>query len=255
MTLETFEPSKELKDFVSHFWIAKWSEPSKAVHSSYYTTANSITEIVFAYKANRIDSEFLFSGVQGQSSHSGQYSTSDFHDLVGVSIYSHSIPLFFALPCSELNNKFATLEGLLGNEGRWLNERMATALNHTNRINMLSDFLSFKLRKGKVDLKKMEKAAQRIRQLNGNINIEKLSNDFCYSQKQFNRLFNEFVGFNPKLFARIVRFENTLRYYKNYDSLTAIAHANGYHDQSHFIRDFKSFSGYCPSQFFKIAGY
>ncbi len=255
MMFETIKPCKELKEYVSHFWTATWDEYSHDTQSTYFATANSITEIAFAFRGNKLDAEFLFSSVQGQTSCSGQYATSDFHNLFGVSIYSHSIPLLFDIPTSRLNNEFTSLEELLRNEGRWLDEKMATALTTDDRINTVTEFLKLKLSRCQLDFKDMEKAAKRIRQCHGNINIERLSNDFCYSHKQFNRLFKEFVGFNPKLFARIVRFETILKNHNCYDSLTKLAHSYGYHDQSHFIREFKGFSGYSPSEFFKISGY
>jgi AraC-like DNA-binding protein len=36
-------------------------------------------------------------------------------------------------------------------------------------------------------------------------------------------------------------------------SLTAMAYDYGYFDQSHFIKDFKSFTGRTPLQYFKTA--
>ena len=62
------------------------------------------------------------------------------------------------------------------------------------------------------------------------ISVTELASVACLSKKQFERLFNELVGANPKEYARVVRFQNQC----------------GYADQSHFIREFKQFSGYTP---------
>ncbi len=60
------------------------------------------------------------------------------------------------------------------------------------------------------------------------------------------------VGKTPKQFIKIVRFQNILNTFSvaNSVSLTEIAYASGYFDQAHFIKDFKSFSGYTPKDFF-----
>ncbi len=255
MIFETIRPCHELKGFVDRLWIATWDDSLEENQSTYFATVNTVTEIAFAFKGKQQGKDFLFSSVQGQSTDFGQYITSDFCNLLGVSLYSHSIPFLFDIPILDLSNKFTSLETLLGKEGKQLDEKMATASSKDDCLNIISDFLKMKLRKRQFDIKDMEKAAERIRHCQGNINIEKLAGDFCYSHKQFNRLFKEFVGFNPKSFARIVRFENILKYHKNYGSLTKLAHSYGYHDQSHFIREFKSFSGYSPGEFFKISGY
>jgi len=78
-----------------------------------------------------------------------------------------------------------------------------------------------------------------------------LANDYFLSERQFERQFRKFSGFSPKLFSRIVRFQSALTQYGNNEkSLTEIALETGYYDQSHFIHDFKEFSGYHPKQYF-----
>lgn len=72
----------------------------------------------------------------------------------------------------------------------------------------------------------------------------------CLSKKQFERLFNSFVGVNPKEYTRIVRFQKALAYLQHLPidgmNLAQIAYASAYADQSHFIREFKRFCGYTP---------
>ena len=53
---------------------------------------------------------------------------------------------------------------------------------------------------------------------------------------------------NPKTYARILRFSKAYRMYENSPkySWTEIAHASGYFDQMHLIRDFKVFAGVNP---------
>jgi AraC-like DNA-binding protein len=54
------------------------------------------------------------------------------------------------------------------------------------------------------------------------------------------------------LYSRIIRFSAAIKAYQGQDtSLTAVAHACGYYDQSHFIEDFRMFSGVSPGLYFK----
>ena len=75
------------------------------------------------------------------------------------------------------------------------------------------------------------------------------------ARRQFERRFKSCAGFPPALFARIVRFQRSYRMLENGQatSLTDLAVACGYFDQSHFIRDFKRFSGMNPRTYFKEA--
>jgi transcriptional regulator GlxA family with amidase domain len=83
------------------------------------------------------------------------------------------------------------------------------------------------------------------------VNIFNFADNYCLSLRQFQRRFKELSGFPPKLYARIIRFGAAMqRYGNNFRSLTDIAYECGYYDQSHFIHDFKEFSGYHPKQYF-----
>lgn len=57
------------------------------------------------------------------------------------------------------------------------------------------------------------------------------------------------VGANPKEYARITRFQKVLSFLQHSPetmSQAQIAYQCGYADQSHFIREFKLFSGHTP---------
>jgi AraC-like DNA-binding protein len=61
-------------------------------------------------------------------------------------------------------------------------------------------------------------------------------------------LFLRYTGLTPKLYTKINRFQNSLQLVGRKDAtLTSIAYDCGYFDQSHFIREFKSFTGITPS--------
>jgi AraC-like DNA-binding protein len=89
-----------------------------------------------------------------------------------------------------------------------------------------------------------------MRKQGGQVNIRELSTQYFLSQKQFERKFKEHSGFMPKLYARIVRFETALSGYSRNRSLTEVGYESGYYDQSHFIHDFKKFSGHHPRSYF-----
>lgn len=251
MSYITTPPCEELKEFVSHFWVAEWDESIENANSTYYITANSLTEIAFGFNGT----ELLFSSIQGQTSHHGQFPAGGFYHMFGVSLYSHAIPFLFHLQAQELNNKFLTLDTLFGMEGEILNEKIALAASTPERISILTEYFLLQLRKQKFGDKLISNAAQQIRQFKGNLNIADLSNTFCLSQKQFERRFKANTGFNPKLYARIIRFENILKNHSTFNNFTDAAYANGYYDQAHFIHDFKTFAGYSPNKFFALNGY
>ncbi|WP_316821153.1 helix-turn-helix domain-containing protein [Pedobacter gandavensis] len=70
-------------------------------------------------------------------------------------------------------------------------------------------------------------------------------------ERQLERLFKRYVGLSPKYYSRIIRFNYIFQLLKTKDcSWSEIVFRSGYYDQSHFIRNFKAFTGEDPSHYF-----
>lgn len=84
----------------------------------------------------------------------------------------------------------------------------------------------------------------------GNIAVKRLSDDIHYSERQLNRIFKQHVGVSAKSFSRLIRINNAFRLLKKpTNSLTLISDILGFHDLSHFIRDFRSVCEITPQEY------
>ncbi|MCL2842854.1 MAG: helix-turn-helix transcriptional regulator [Oscillospiraceae bacterium] len=93
-------------------------------------------------------------------------------------------------------------------------------------------------------------ALQDIKKCAGNISVKQLSHNTHYSERQLNRIFNQFVGTSTKSFSRLIRVNNTFRLLKKtHKSLAYISDMAGFHDLSHFIHDFKLVCGVTPQEY------
>ena len=75
----------------------------------------------------------------------------------------------------------------------------------------------------------------------------------CLSLRQFERNFMTRVGLSPKMYLRIVRFENAMRI-KNSSpekSWSEIAFECDYNDSSHLLREFRQFAEFPPGTLLK----
>lgn len=71
------------------------------------------------------------------------------------------------------------------------------------------------------------------------------------SERQLERLFKKYIGLTPKYYARIIRFNYIFQLIKSKENSWAeVVYQSGYYDQSHFIHNFKSFTGEDPSAYF-----
>ncbi|MCL2877109.1 MAG: helix-turn-helix domain-containing protein, partial [Betaproteobacteria bacterium] len=84
----------------------------------------------------------------------------------------------------------------------------------------------------------------------GNIGVKKLSSDVHYSERQLNRIFKQHAGVSAKSFSRFIRIHNAFRLIqKPHHSLTLVSDVMGFHDLSHFVRDFRSVCGITPQAY------
>lgn len=94
---------------------------------------------------------------------------------------------------------------------------------------------------------------------NGLIKISQLEELAGYSSRYINHLFDQNAGMSAKQFCNIVKFQLVLNEISsgNIDSFSKIAADYRFYDQSHFIHEFKSYTGMTPSDYstaLKIAG-
>jgi AraC-like DNA-binding protein len=252
----TIAPSPLLAKYVRYFWVLEGtaSAASPYIHR---TLASGCPEIFFHYRG--IFDELLPSGkaeksvaagISGPAQQFSRFSIKENFGIFGAYLYPFAIPVFFSLPSAELVNQMYEFDSLPGADGALLPEQVILAADNRQRVKILSSFLEKRLQHGKED-KGIFSCISHIIHAKECIRIEQLAEQYFLSERQLQRRFKEFSGFSPKLFARIARFQSALELYSNKNkSLTGIAHECGYYDQSHFIHDFKAFSGYHPKQYF-----
>ena len=85
---------------------------------------------------------------------------------------------------------------------------------------------------------------------NGTTPTALIQKEFFVTERQLQRMFQKYIGLSPKLYSRIIRFNHIFELVQQKNiSLMELTHKAGYFDQSHFIRNFKSFTGEDPSRY------
>ncbi|XDD46018.1 helix-turn-helix domain-containing protein [Leptospira sp. WS39.C2] len=116
------------------------------------------------------------------------------------------------------------------------------------KIDHLETFL-LKLINGKsIDQRILESITQ-LNHSQGSIKIKEIASDVNLSIDTFEKKFREVIGSTPKQFSSIIRMNSAIREIPKYTSFTKLAYDFGYFDQSHFIKEFKSFTGQTPTEF------
>jgi len=82
-------------------------------------------------------------------------------------------------------------------------------------------------------------------------NVEQLSNWLGISSRQLRRRFSAAVGYSPKVFQEILRFQGLLNLATRREQLRSLGHLAadaGYADQAHMTREVHRFSGTMPTK-------
>lgn len=137
-----------------------------------------------------------------------------------------------------------------------LNQQLMDAPTAQRRVALLTQFLVDKLKQENRRDELVEESLRLIHHHAGRITVKALLEYLDLSERQFERRFSETVGISPLTYIRVRRFNEALQMMRSgqYHTLTEIAHALNFHDQSHFIRDIKAFTGIPPKSLSQKVG-
>ena len=251
MLFKQFKPSQEIKSFIECFWIVEKNGTDICKEK---IIPDGFTEIIFHYKdPYRIN---IDGGWQIQSKHllAGQISNHFFLEntgqsgMLGIKFKPTALTRLFGLNMIELTDKVVALESKAGNRlddiiliiqtGKTLEEKV-------RKIDLW--FLNF-IRLHPLSENVTDRVVALIFEKKGMIAIKELTGIFHIGERQLERLFKKSVGLSPKFFSRIIRFNHIFQLMKDRDRIwTDLAFTSGFFDQSHFIKNFKEFTGEDPS--------
>lgn len=256
MVYRIFKPSESLKDFIRFYWVFETnaSEFTPLIHPA---TAAGSAKLAFHYKGRfEIETrssnrrQLFTSGFQGPAGKSEVFIGKESIGVFGVYFSPYALPALFSVPADELSNQNVEIESLLGKQGEELEDKMMSAESNTERLNIINTYFENRLNSLSSRRTAIEQSVHQVITNKGLINVNELSEELSVSKRQFERKFKSVTGFSPKLFSRIIRFENALTKMEACDTkLTEVAFECGFYDQSHFIRDFKEFAGQHPSAY------
>lgn len=130
-----------------------------------------------------------------------------------------------------------------------LNQQLSDQSSYIKMLQLLEDFLISE-KEPKVMDTRIKDSIHRIKEKKGLVSINDLSKEISLSRDSFEKNFRANVGTTPKQYCKIIRFRSLFEEAHLQNNLTDLGLNGGYYDQSHFIRDFKSFTGVLPSDFF-----
>ena len=175
------------------------------------------------------------------------------HIMLGIRFLTHSIAYFLNDEIGVFNNQVSDFADIIGKPVKILHSRLLETTDLNRRIELIEKFLLGRLAIAEKKIFTINKVANILTSIKKNLeedNISNIASRHNITPRYLHKLIYQHTGLSPKLFNKINRFQLSLKLLdKNDQSFTSIAYDCGYFDQSHFIRDFKSFTGITPSAY------
>jgi AraC-like DNA-binding protein len=159
---------------------------------------------------------------------------------------------FFNLKLGEVKNQIYNCSDISHKLITELEDKIAHAPTLPGKVKIVQQFLITQLHRSPDD-PIFDFCIRKIIGSKGRISVKELEKATGYSSRWLNMKFTEKLGASPKNIASIIRFQ---QYYKTLATNSDLFFLerdfyNYYYDQSHFIKDFKRFTGYAPVHFEK----
>lgn len=181
-------------------------------------------------------------------------------DMLGVRFKAGGLAAFTPITLSGLLNKMTPAEYILGSVVKEWEERLYESREEPGRIALLDRLLlqtiavtdsQFEQELFGIEQNILQATLAIFRNNPEEAAIHTISGQTGWSYKKLERVFLKKVGYPPRHYYRILRFNKAIRRMdlRKDVSLTEIGYDCGYYDQSHFIKDFYRFAGTSPGRF------
>jgi AraC-like DNA-binding protein len=261
MRLKHIEPHPQLTGYVSKIWIFESSGrvPSDDMK---LIVPNGMVKITIPFR----------NGVSGKNkegyhlSKESQITLIGIGDMPAVVDIEHDAPSgnigiefsalgayrIFQLRHSELKNKIMLLEDVFGRSARQVQEIIANIESISEKIQAIQKYLIKLLIKSEPD-QILDYCIRQIKNSRGLVTVGELESKTGYSSRWLHEKFIDRVGVGAKNYSSIVRF---MQFYEHFAKRPDYSFLKDnmysyFYDQSHFIKEFKRFTGLSPLRFSK----
>ena len=257
MEFKQFAPSDILKPYIRHYYIFE-SDLDIEFEDTVFPSGDM--EMIFnlgggVWESN-VDDVFIKTPeieLWGQITRPLAIKSKGRHTMLGIKFFTHSAAYFLNDEIGVFNDRILNLHDVLGSPVKLLHAQLLETSDQQKRIELIEVFLLKKLISSERRAFKIDKVAHILTSIKKNpteINLGNIAYKHGITPRYLYKLIYQNTGLSPTSFNKINRFQFSLKLIaKNDQPFTAIAYHCGYFDQSHFIRDFKSFTGLTPSAY------
>lgn len=253
MLFKRILPAPDLRPFVESYWIVQ-DEDTTPVQQK--IIPDGFPEVIFhfgdTYRIN-ISGEWT---AQSRSLLAGQIKKHFFlentgrSDMIGIKFQPAAISRLFHASMDAFTDRVADLEEALGEVAVPWKVIAFSAEASEKKVEALEHFIREAVKQVKTETPLVDGSLSEIFSSHGMCSVSDLAQKAGVSERYLEQQFKKQVGLSPKFYARIIRFSRIFQLVQEENPVWSdLVYGAGFYDQSHFIRNFKSFTGEDPSRY------
>lgn len=253
----TYVPPFPLDRFIECLWYWEGDEPGHAKDTIMASGRMGIlinlrNDALSWYDGDRFRRHNGLKGIALCGTHSRAFAINAHQPhMMGVQFRPGGAFPFFRAPAREFENVHISLEQVWGRDAERLHQRLVQAPTPADKFDILERALVGVAPKAFERHPAVAQALARFAGAPHRFTVARMAAEADVSHKRFIRLFTDEVGFTPKTYLRVTRFQRVLAriFQLPHVDWADVVERHGYFDQSHFIRDFRQFSGLAPTEY------
>ena len=255
----TFVPPPPLDSFIDNLWY--WEGADPGYRKDAILASNTVGLLInlrydalSSYSGDGYATKNHLRGIGFSGTHAVPFAIDAFQPhMMGMQFKPGGLWPFLKPGSHELHDRHYSLEEFWGADASRLHQRLVQAPTAEDKFEiLLSAFIARAPRDFALDphvalaLACFARAPHRA-------TVAGVAKRAEVSQKKLIRLFRETVGMTPKLYLRVTRFQRVIAdlHRRRTIGWGDVVEQHGYYYQSHFIRDFREFSGFSPTGWLK----
>lgn len=239
--LARYAPAEDVAFFVKHYWVVRWDLAGKEPYTQ-HVIPNPCVNLVVEPERTAIygpGKEKYGHHLEGQGSVFGvKFKPGGFYPFVQENV------------SSMLNNPL-NIEPIFDTEPRSLEAQVFSHSEDQRNVNLVENMIRAKLPPQDEQVTLVNQIVDYVYGQPEITKVEAISEHFQMNIRTLQRLFDQYVGVSPKWVIKIARIQSAAETTDGNEThnWAKLSMDLGYHDQSHFIKDFKSILGQTPEEY------
>jgi AraC-like DNA-binding protein len=234
-------PADDLSHLIAHYWMIRWdlrgcephvaeSLPHPNVHVI-FEPSGSVVAGVHTKKFSRV--------LVGQS------------QVFGIKFKPGGFRPFLKFPTSKLADRMVPVQGILGKGVNALQDVVLSSTSENEKVQAANAFFHAHMPRPDKTIPLVGELVERILQDRDIKTVDDLVDRSGIGKRSLQRFFNEYVGVSPKWVIRRYRLHELVERSNSGEDFdwSQLALELGYFDQAHLINDFRSITGYSPTEY------